>query len=334
MLFSAHLRNHHKPLNQKGFHHYILPLLVFVVLFGIAGAYFYITSHAATTYVELHIGSYNGSCVDGATTAGCNGSGGQSYHTLSGSNFAIKNAAGQCLDDWNGKVGHSAATRVDVHSTTCYGDRNQQWNWSNHRLVNVASGGCINGAGGDTSAGAQLIVYTCNGQSNETFYEKAISSPNGGGGGGGGNSGSSASRIITAARHWSGVWYLYGGGHETYTAFHRACPTVSASNGACEVDCSGLVSMATDMALGTNYTWFVDGNGYMQGAGASHWHQISTSSVQAGDIVTASDHVEFVDTGSGPYPHIGTFGAHSTGQRDGYQGPGRTFVYTKAFRYE
>jgi hypothetical protein len=319
-----------KPLNERGFHHYILPLLVFVVLFGICGAYFYITSHAAATYVELHIGSQNGSCVDGASIGGCTTSGSGAWQTLQGSNFAIKSQGNLCLDDWNGKVGTNAATRTYVHYYSCNGDRNQQWNWNNHRLVNVASGGCINGLGGSTSSGAQLIVFSCNSQSNEAFYESSISASTGGGGNS--NAAGTPAALLNAAEHWRGVWYLYGGGHETYTAFHKACPTVSASNGSCEVDCSGLVSMATDMALGTNFSWYVDGNGVMQGSGASHWHEIAVSSVVPGDIVTASDHVEFV------YGHVGsrisTFGAHETGTKDGFVAAGSTFAFTKAYRYE
>lgn len=251
---------------------------------------------------------------------------------MSGSNFQIKNKAGQCLDDWNGRVGTNASNRVYMRTNGCYSnDRNQEWNWSNHRLVNAASGGCINSLNGSTGAGTQLLVYSCNGQSNENWYESSLSSSAGSGSGGGSSAGT---RILSAAKAWNGVWYLYGGGHEAYATFQRACPTVTSSNGACEVDCSGLVSMATDKALGTNYSWFVDGNGDLQGAGSYHWHPISLSSVQPGDIVTASDHAEFVDTGSGSYPHIGTFGAHDSGSRDGYQSPGYTFDYTKAFRYE
>jgi hypothetical protein len=163
-------------LNQFGFDH-VLMLVVFIVLVVVAGTFYLIQEHAATTtYVELHIGSTSGSCVNGATTAGCNGTDStDEYATMSGSNFAIKSKSGACLDDWNGGVGSNAATRTYIHSTTCYGDKNQEWNWSNHRLVNVASQGCINGLGGSTGSGTQLIVYTCNSQNDEEFFETALS---------------------------------------------------------------------------------------------------------------------------------------------------------------
>ena len=183
------LRHFHQPLNQKGFHHYILPVLVFVVLFGIAGAYFYITSHAATTYVQLHIGNPNGSCVDGSSIGGCITSGDGAWQANMNGTFTLKSQGGQCLDDWGGKVGTNAKNRVYVHYTTCYNDRNQQWHWAGsggyHELVS-ASGGCINGVGGGTGSGTQLIVYTCNNANNEHFFEKAIQSSTGGGGNGGG----------------------------------------------------------------------------------------------------------------------------------------------------
>jgi hypothetical protein len=186
---------HLKKLNQAGFDHVIM-VAVFVFLFGVAGTFYLIQEHAATTtYVELHIGSTSGSCVNGATTAGCNGTDStDEYATMSGSNFAIKSKSGACLDDWNGGVGSNAATRTYIHSTTCYGDKNQEWNWSNHRLVNVASQGCINGLGGSTGSGTQLIVYTCNSQNDEEFFETSLSS-GGSSNGGGGTEGSLATEI-------------------------------------------------------------------------------------------------------------------------------------------
>jgi hypothetical protein len=335
------VRELRKPLNQKGFHHYLIPLLVFVILFGIGGAYFYIVSHAAGNGIEYQLGSNKGICMDnngGRSNTrnkvdiwGCNGSSAQAWtiQTIGSNRFLLHDAAGTCLDD----IG-DGGSGAHVQTYGCNSaDHAQVWSWNNSQLENVYSHACVNDPGYSRSNGTQLIVYGCQGSSNEKWYEVSQGGGSTGGSGGGSSRASVASRIIAAARHWNGVWYLYGGGHESYSAFHRACPTVSTGNGACQVDCSGLVSMATDMALGTNWSWFVSG-GVMQGSGASHWHKISLSSVRPGDIVTAGEHVEFVDGGSGAYPHIATFGAHSTGQRDGYQSPGHTFVYTTAYRYE
>ena len=163
---------HIKKLNERGFDHVFL-LVTFIVVFGIIGSWLLYRSIAATTHVELHLGSYSGYCVTGTTVADCNSSANdQQWVTMQGANFQIKNNAGQCLDDWNGSKAYTS-----LRSGTCYSnDRNQQWNWSSSRLVNVASNDCINADGGNLRPGDQLIIYGCNGQSNEKFYETSISS--------------------------------------------------------------------------------------------------------------------------------------------------------------
>lgn len=338
MSIPATLQKFRKPLGQKGFHHVIVPLLVFVILFGIGGAYFYIVSRAAGNGTELQLGYDKGLCMDnfrGSSAIrnkvdiwGCNGSSAQawSFSSLGSNRFLVKDAAGTCLDD----IG-DGGSGAHVQTYGCNGnDHAQVWSWQGSQLQNVYSKVCVNDPGYSKGNGTQLIVYGCQGSSNELWYE--VSQGGGSTGGYSGSTGSTASKLLNSAKAWNGVWYSYGGGHESYTAFHKSCPNVSAGNSACEVDCSGLVAMATDRALGTDFSWFVDGNGVMQGAGAGHWHQISLSSVQPGDIVTASDHVEFVNSGTGS--HISTFGAHATGQRDGVLAAGHTFVYSKAYRYE
>jgi hypothetical protein len=316
---------------------------VFVLLFGLIGVHYLFASHAASTGVELQLGSDRSLCMDNVGNRSgarnpiviwsCNKSDSAQQFTLAsvGNNrFLVKTSRGTCVDDTGDGVG-SSGHRVYVMTYSCNSsDHAQVWMWQNSQLQNAYNKGCINDPGYSKSNGTQLIVYSCSPRTgNALWYEASVSS----GGGSSASGSTTGAKIISAAKKWNGVWYRYGAGHESYTTFHKGCPTVKNVYN-CEVDCSGLVSMATDLALGKNYSWYVDGNGVMQGSGASHWHSISLSSAKPGDIVTASDHVEFVDTGYGVYPHIGTFGAHSTGQRDGYQSPGHTFHYYKAYRYE
>jgi len=169
------MKIHIKKLNQQGFDH-LTVLVVFVVFFALVGAWFLYHTLAATTYVELHLGSTSGSCVAGTTVADCNTSNNdQNWATLQGSNFQIKNAAGQCLDDWNGSKVYTS-----LRINTCYSnDKNQEWNWSNSRLVNAVSKECINADGGNERPGDELIVYGCNSQNDELFYETSISTSGG-----------------------------------------------------------------------------------------------------------------------------------------------------------
>ncbi len=165
----------------------------FAVLFVAVGGYLlYSGSHAASSYVDLRIGNLNGWCIDSSNVESCDTSNpNRVWHYMSGT-FAIESEAGQCLDDWNGAVQTQAGTthRVYVHYTTCYGDTNQKWHWNGSRLQSDASGGCLNGLGGTTGPNTELGVYTCNGGSNELFYETSVNvagtpTPGGGGGGGG-----------------------------------------------------------------------------------------------------------------------------------------------------
>jgi hypothetical protein len=52
---------------------------------------------------------------------------------------------------------------------------------------------------------------------------------------------------------------------------------------------------------------------------STHWKSVALSSAQPGDLVMANDHVEMVESGSGSWSNIRTFGAHGTGTPDGDQ---------------
>lgn len=313
-----------KRLNQSGFDHVML-VVIFVVLFALVGTFLLIASHAATTYVELHIGSNGGKCVNGTTLVNCSSSSKeQVWATMSGSNFRIQNQAGQCLDDWNGAVGTNASNRVYMRVNTCYSnDTHQEWNWSNHRLVNAASKGCINSLNGNEGAGADLIIFTCNSQNNEEYFETSVSS------GGSSSSGSAdGTAFIARAIRWQGLGYANTGGYggdgglmhaDSYATFVKDCeggsdggtPKITGgTDSECATDCSGFVSLVVDDVLHKSYVW-IAGDEVLTGSGASNWKAVSASSAQPGDIAVSDGHVEFVRSGTGT--GLTSFGEHQSG---------------------
>jgi hypothetical protein len=162
-------------------------------------------------------------------------------------------------------------------------------------------------------------------------------------------------KILCEAEQWKGIYYEYGGGHQSLSAFEQACPDLSnptnnqPSGGAvngdpadesgnpspCAVDCSGLVDLSTDMAFGSQG---VDmGGGSVTGIQASkYWKKISFNQLQPGDIVTLvtsnNEHTEIVDTYDPSSGELTTFGAHSTGQIDGTVSSPVTY-WNGAYRY-
>jgi hypothetical protein len=149
---------------------------------------------------------------------------------------------------------------------------------------------------------------------------------------------SGSARILAAAKCWGGIYYEYGGGHTSYSAYTSGCPDpshppaqppnkatggpqldggASGNPSPCGVDCSSLVSLAVDKAFGLNYMWTVQGP--MVGPGANYWQSVPWDKAQAGDIVTNSEHVEIiVSVGKGT---VVTWGAHDTGRVVGIADP-------------
>ena len=95
-------------LSEQGIAHLVLPVLVFVLLFAIAGGYFFLRStHAATAAYTFNSGiagkclddyqqgTANGTMIDLYT---CNGTSAQQWNV--NSNGTIENANGKCLDNW------------------------------------------------------------------------------------------------------------------------------------------------------------------------------------------------------------------------------------------
>jgi hypothetical protein len=158
------------------------------------------------------------------------------------------------------------------------------------------------------------------------------------------------SKILCEAEQWKGIYYFYGGGHDSLSDFVKACPNLAnppdnqahgrlASDGysgnpsPCAVDCSGLVDIATDMAFSGEGV-SMDGDKVAGIQQNPYWKRISMSSVQPGDIVTeASEHTEIVDSYTPGSDTIMTFGAHETGQQDGEIPYPISFWTGGAFRY-
>jgi tail lysozyme len=138
-------------------------------------------------------------------------------------------------------------------------------------------------------------------------------------------------KIFCAAQKYKGIWYTFGGGHGGgYAGFRKKCPldltfianavaksTIS-NPGPCTTDCSSLVSVATDEAMGKSYMWVVSDIT----THATPWQKVSITSAQRGDIVTrglghAGEHVEIVDHIDNTSKRIYTFGSHHTGSTTG-----------------
>jgi hypothetical protein len=176
-----------KKLNQRGFDH-VLVGVAFAVIIALGGTYYLIVTRAATaTYVQLALNGGN-VCFTGENVETCNTTDREMLFikpVAGSSNFQLKDQAGYCVDDWNGGWQPSTkpgeANRVLSRLNTCYGnDANQEWNWTGsgrHALASVGSGGkgCLNSAQGKTTPGNPVIVYQCDGQSDENWIENAVS---------------------------------------------------------------------------------------------------------------------------------------------------------------
>ena len=204
------MKHLHK-LNQAGFDH-VLAIVVFVVIFALAGSFLLVQSHASSWSGELQLGLNKSLCLDNlgnSKTAKspidiftCNGSQAQSWliNGLSGktNQFTIKAAAANlCVDDTGGAVGTSAKNQVAVETASCSTtDHTQVWEWAgtgNHELENYYSHGCINDPNNNQTIRTHLIVYACSATANMQWYEAALKTTGGGSStGGGGNSGSTA----------------------------------------------------------------------------------------------------------------------------------------------
>jgi hypothetical protein len=85
----------------------------------------------------------------------------------SGAVHPIKGFGGKCVDD----KGNSSANRAAVVIWTCSGsDQAENWQFSNNEFVH--NGKCLNDQG-NAGSGGHVILYSCNGGSNEKWSELA-----------------------------------------------------------------------------------------------------------------------------------------------------------------
>ena len=93
------------------------------------------------------------------TAAGTSGSGG------SAPVHPVKGFGGKCVDD----KGNSSANRAEVVIWSCSGsDQAENWKYSSNEVVH--NGKCLNDKG-DGGSGSKVILYSCNGGSNEKWSQ-------------------------------------------------------------------------------------------------------------------------------------------------------------------
>jgi LysM repeat protein len=155
--------------------------------------------------------------------------------------------------------------------------------------------------------------------------------------------------ILCAAEDNNGIYYEYGGGHESLQQYEANCPDPSnpADNQAtggpsldggqsgnpspCATDCSALVELATARAFNVNI-----GQGDVAGIedDSTDWEPVSVSAtLQPGDIVVVgTDHVEIVDHFDPITQTLYTFGSHYTGIATGVTTSPLSY-WTGAYQY-
>lgn len=165
-------------LNDRGFQHIILPVIVAIAVAG-TGIYVYGKSHAApittpsSSVTNTIPSDIAGKCLDDwddSTTlankidlSSCNGTDSQVWTVES--NGTVENN-GNCLDVKQQSKSNGAL--IDLYK--CNGGANQQWKDTDNTLVNPISGKCLDDPNSGTTDGVQLQLYTCNGTSGETWY--------------------------------------------------------------------------------------------------------------------------------------------------------------------
>ncbi len=165
--------------------------------------------------------------------------------------------------------------------------------------------------------------------------------------------------ILCEANKFNGIYYDFGGGHQGIQNFLASCPDptnppaspanqpTGGPNGGnpnpCATDCSGLVSIAVDMAFNQNYDWIVGNNGKMQDMGSSNgagfWKSVPISQAQPGDIVTLPQtantvaHVEIVVSVDNAKDQIVSFGSRDTGLQTGQGNPTSLSYWKYAYHW-
>lgn len=339
-----------KKLNQYGFDH-VFMAVAFVVLVGVVGSAFIMLNHAQGTTVAYHLegGSYCLNDEGGLAKSGayvviwsCNGNptADQWIRGYNGDGNMIESATGNvCLDDWGQSKTSGGNNWVRLYTCNTSDPAQQWYAVGSNEFQSKASGLCLDDWQAKGGNGNEVDQYKCKGGvSNQSWDPVVVSTSSSGGGSSGGSGGGSTggsgstlgSKIYSEALAFSGDWYAWGGGHQSYADFWQSCPNPSAGSASrqadakssCFVDCSGLVTQVIDKVTGQNYQWSAgDDVLYAQNtASEGKWTPISLSQVQHGDILVTDGHVEFYDSGSGSdgnWSNINSWGALETGTRVG-----------------
>ena len=156
----------HTKLNQKGVLHHVLPLLL-VVVFGVAGAGYYVMSHAeapmATVSAAVITSGYSGKCLDNwhrGTTVGnkvdlfsCNKTVAQAWGVYSDGTIRI---AGRCM----ATSGYAKTSGTKVVLGNCSNTSTDGWTAkANGNLYNNASKECLTAT--SNTVGLWLVIDPC-----------------------------------------------------------------------------------------------------------------------------------------------------------------------------
>jgi hypothetical protein len=237
-----------KKLNQAGFDH-ILTAVAFIMIIGVGGTYYLLSSHANPWSGAFELGSTNsGFCMDevGAVKSGayldlnkCNNKIDQKWQLLSTTYkskqaYQIQNytaSANVCVDDWQDSKATGSANLLRLYDCNS-ADPAQLFYWTgtgNHQLENYGSSLCIDALNGSTAANTHLDLYTCKKTSltNQEWFEVSnAASATGGGSGTGGSKTTSSSGAGLGKRTTS-----TGSGSSSDTASGDSSDTSSGSDG-------------------------------------------------------------------------------------------------------
>jgi hypothetical protein len=176
----------HKKFNQDGFDHVFLSV-AFIVLFGIAGAFYYVYLHAAVN--GFAITGPGGKCLtnvgDAAVAnnpvqlATCNDLASQKW-TVDATKSKLVNSNGYCLSAADRSVGQLAVIR----KCTGFPVTKATYDVTKQRIVNVASALCVTDKSGATTENNPVVWQTCDGSVSQVWAYQTSSATTGGGGGG------------------------------------------------------------------------------------------------------------------------------------------------------
>lgn len=258
-------------LNQQGFSHAIVTLVVVMALVGSIGIYVSGASHAATPSGGTITG-VGGMCLSVEGTAANDSeldiadcSGAAQWAVTSGT---VQTAGNLCLVDKGGSTTSETHARIE----TCTTSPDQKWQFANGTIISTSSGLCLEDRDGRTTAGNTVWLNTC---STATSQQWTIASGSSSGGGG-----SNSSPICSTAP-------------TVPTNFHAS---VSASQSAISLSWSASTP-GTNCALST-YGIYRDGTAIASTPGTSYTDTDVSAGKTYSYTITATDTAGHISTSS------------------------------------